>query len=363
MVAGLGRVAPQNTYLVTIPAGLGYEAVCQQLAKCRAIPYDHNGGRLRRWFYDTFKLPGIVRALRPEAILSLGNTGLINPPCPQATLVRDAHFFYPARHFAAETWKKKLIKAYHRHRLRRSLQNTDLVFCQTSVAEQRFRKTFGYQGLTATCPNALSEFVLGTDTETQMPSVLRPHANRLKLFYLAAFYAHKNHRAILETFRRFPRELEGVTAVVTVSADQHPSAGRFLRDVERLGLSDAILNVGPMPQSAAAAYYHHCDALLMPTLLESFTSTYLEAMHFGLPILTSDLDFAHAVCGEAALYFDPWDPTSIKDAILRLKGEPEVGRDLATRGRKRLLTECKSWDEIASDVLERLTELAERGRQ
>lgn len=360
MVAALGRVAPHNNYLVIIPAELGYETICEQLAKCRAVPCDYSGSLLRRWVYETFRLPRIVRALRPEVILALGNTGLIGPPCPQAVLVRDAHFFYPASHFAAETWKKRLIKAYRKRRLRLSLQNTDLVFCQTSVAEKRFRRTFGYQGLTATCPNALSEFVLNTDTKGQMPSELRPHVDRMKLFYLAAFYAHKNHQAILETFRRFPQELEGVTVVVTVSADQHPRAGKFLCDVQRPGLSEVILNVGPMPQSSAPAYYRHCDALLMPTLLESFSATYLEAMHFGLPILTSDLDFAHAICGDAALYFDPWDPGSIKDAILTLKRDPELRRNLAARGKRRLLTKCKSWDEVATDVLERLTELVER---
>jgi glycosyltransferase involved in cell wall biosynthesis len=45
-------------------------------------------------------------------------------------------------------------------------------------------------------------------------------------------------------------------------------------------------------------------------------------MHLGTPILTSDLDFAREVCGEAAVYFSPWDPDAMATAIERLRDEP-----------------------------------------
>ena len=100
-----------------------------------------------------------------------------------------------------------------------------------------------------------------------------------------------------------------------------------------------------------------CQALFLPTLLESFSVTYLEAMHFGVPVLTSDLDFARFVCGDAAIYFDPWDPGSIKDAILRLRTDSDLGRELVARGHERLRAEFKSWDEIAADAVTSLESL------
>ncbi len=44
-------------------------------------------------------------------------------------------------------------------------------------------------------------------------------------------------------------------------------------------------------QKELAGYFCNSNALLLPALLESFSATYLEAMYFGLPILTSNLDF------------------------------------------------------------------------
>jgi hypothetical protein len=43
-------------------------------------------------------------------------------------------------------------------------------------------------------------------------------------------------------------------------------------------------------------WYKATQALLLPTLLESFSGTYIEAMHFERPIFTSNLDFAKEVC-------------------------------------------------------------------
>ena len=63
------------------------------------------------------------------------------------------------------------------------------------------------------------------------------------------------------------------------------------------------------------ALYTQCDGLLMPTLLESFSGTYVEAMYHGIPIFTSDFDFAKVVCGNAAKYFNPFD---VSDIIFQL---------------------------------------------
>jgi glycosyltransferase involved in cell wall biosynthesis len=105
------------------------------------------------------------------------------------------------------------------------------------------------------------------------------------------------------------------------------------------------------------------QAHLLPTLLESFSGSYLEAMHFGTPILTSDRDFAREVCGEAALYFDPDSPSSIRDAILKLKNDPALGEQMVQVGGQRVARQSPTWDQIAENLLVRLGELAARAQQ
>jgi len=103
--------------------------------------------------------------------------------------------------------------------------------------------------------------------------------------------------------------------------------------------------------------------LLLPTLLESFSATYVEAMSFDCPILTSDLDFARGVCGDAAVYFDPWNPESIKNAIVKLKEDDEVRRDFPARARRQLERISKTWDDIAVDLDRELVAMVEGHRE
>jgi glycosyltransferase involved in cell wall biosynthesis len=93
------------------------------------------------------------------------------------------------------------------------------------------------------------------------------------------------------------------------------------------------------------------SALFLPTLLESYGLIYLEAMACGLPIVTSDRDFARWICSDTALYFDPLDPTSIVETILAL---PEFvrGANLPERARARLGQLPSSWAEVGTRFIQ-----------
>ena len=90
---------------------------------------------------------------------------------------------------------------------------------------------------------------------------------------------------------------------------------------------------------------------ILPTLLESFGLTYLEAMQNNCPIITSDLEFARYVCGDAALYFDPKSPSSILDMIIKLKDDQKLRMRLVENGQKRIKSFFKSWDDVAREYL------------
>ena len=68
--------------------------------------------------------------------------------------------------------------------------------------------------------------------------------------------------------------------------------------------------------------YKSSNAMLLPTLIESFGIPYVEAMSLGVPILTSDLDFAHDVCGNAASYFDPFNAKDILNKMRDIVNNP-----------------------------------------
>ncbi len=57
-------------------------------------------------------------------------------------------------------------------------------------------------------------------------------------------------------------------------------------------------------------------------------------MAIGLPIVTTDLDFAHDVCDDAALYYRPRDAGGAADAIERLLDDRQLWERLIARGKE-----------------------------
>lgn len=354
IINSLSRIGPQHHYSLMVPSDVGYEALCGALPHAETYVHRQRGGRVGRLIFERRELPRMVRKAKPDVILSLDMRGLLEPPCPQAVFPQDAHLFYPTRHYGREALRVRAVKAYDKRYLRRLLPRVSLLLCQTPVVEKRIRDKYGYTGPAFVCGSAVSGCLTSYAENPPVPEKLKGLAGRFRLLSLGRYYAHKNLESLVELYQRYSRELADVAVILTIAADQHPNAGRFLDSVRRAGLADRIVNVGPVAHEHVGAYYRHSDAMLMPTLLETFGLPYIEAMHMGLPIVTSNMDFSRYVCGDAAEFFDPWSSESMLGAIQRIKTDGGRRAELIAKGRQRLTTNGTSWETITQQILERL---------
>lgn len=80
--------------------------------------------------------------------------------------------------------------------------------------------------------------------------------------------------------------------------------------------------------------YHDAYAFVYPTLNEGFGYPPLEAMHYGVPVLTSSHTSIPEVCGNAVLYFNPYSIEEIMARIL-LICKQEKHDDLSRRAKER----------------------------
>ncbi len=361
IIAALGRIAGGESYFLSLPGGLGYEEVCPGLPDRRAI-YLEDHSWPSRWRFDRRLLPEELARFRPDVVVGMASLGYQGRGrFPQAVLCHNPYLLYPRRHFGRTISCKELIEIYLKRRVfARDLGRTGLLFTQTRSAAGRIESRYGYRGRSVALPNAISEFTRSGDPGASPPSPLRQYADNFKLFYLTRYYPHKNIEILVDLCDRYRDDLRGTTIFITVAGDQHPAVRRLLAAVREKNLEAMIVNLGPLPQSELAAYFRRMDGLLMPSLLESFSGSYLEAMHYGAPILTSDLDFAREVCGEAALYFDPWNPASIRDTIIRLRDEPGLSGNLSRLGREQAAGRFIGWDEVTAIFLSGLRGLAGR---
>lgn len=124
------------------------------------------------------------------------------------------------------------------------------------------------------------------------------------------------------------------------------------RRAEELGVADSVVFTGAVPHEQTLGYLAAADAVVVPSVAESFSRVVVEAAAAGTPPVvtrtTGVSDYvAAAGCG---LVVEPRSPESLGRALARLLGDRALWHDLAAR--------CPAFaqdfrsEKIAADLLE-----------
>jgi glycosyltransferase involved in cell wall biosynthesis len=89
--------------------------------------------------------------------------------------------------------------------------------------------------------------------------------------------------------------------------------------------------------------------LVFPSFYEGFGLPPLEAMLLGCPVIASDCSSLPEVCGSAAMYCDPNDPTTIANSISFLVKNPEKVSTM--RAISKVHAENFTWNKSAKRLL------------
>ena len=177
------------------------------------------------------------------------------------------------------------------------------------------------------------------------------------LFLPAPLERHKNIGVLIEGVRHLrDRELQVWIAGGDTTDPEH--ARELRAQVARLGLEDRVRFLGPVPYAEILSYYRAAEALVFPSLIETFGHPLLEAMLAGTPIVAADILAFREVAGDAALYFPPSEPAALAAAAEAVRADPEAtGRRVeAARERAGHFTWRRSVDRLCGVFEEVLRE-------
>jgi glycosyltransferase involved in cell wall biosynthesis len=157
---------------------------------------------------------------------------------------------------------------------------------------------------------------------------------RYKILTLSSYHPHKNLEIIPRIARSLvERGIDDFVFIVTIQKATKEESHIF--DLcSKMGIADCVVNIGPVNIVDGPALYAACDIVLQPSLLETFSANYPEAMSQKRPIVTTDLDFARDICVDAALYYSARDPESAADCIQKLIYDGELAKELVRNGEK-----------------------------
>jgi glycosyltransferase involved in cell wall biosynthesis len=336
----------------------------------RLIPQKKPGSLVAREIYLQRTVPRVCDREEADALLCLGNFGPRRATLPTVVLLHNAHYVRGRLAGVKPTLREALVAWYGR-RYFRGLPEAVRLVVQTELMKQRVVTVFGaspsrvlvIRDADALPPEAQS--IAGdcrTGSQAKNPPQTQDEATSahspFTFLCLSQYYPHKNLEVLVEAMKRLPAYTQRpARCLLTIHENQHPGARRLLHGIAREGLDAVLVNIGPVSAARLAEVYRSADAFVLPTLLESFGRTYLEAMRFGLPVLTSDRDFARHLCGEAALYFDPLDPGSVAQNMARIIEDRQLAARLIVEG-QRNVRQIPTWEDIAAQFVAVLEEAA-----
>jgi glycosyltransferase involved in cell wall biosynthesis len=105
---------------------------------------------------------------------------------------------------------------------------------------------------------------------------------------------------------------------------------------EKLDVAENICNIGMVPLAECPRVYNEHHILLQPSLLETFSANYIEAMKMKRPIVTVDMEFARNICGDAAIYYSPLLAQDAGKKIALLACDAEKRDEIINNGNRKL---------------------------
>ena len=147
---------------------------------------------------------------------------------------------------------------------------------------------------------------------------------------ISSWYEHKNLPIIITVAQELKRINPNLKFrfVITVSEKEFPTIPNEVRT--------NILLIGKVAIEECPSLYRQSNCMFLPTLLECFSASYAEAMRMGVPIVTTDLTFAHGLCGNAALYYSPLSGKDAAEKINILINNKAIKDELALKAKKQL---------------------------
>jgi glycosyltransferase involved in cell wall biosynthesis len=226
-----------------------------------------------------------------------------------------------------------LLRSYYK---KNNLSSNDFYWVETEVAKIGLMKLISANSENIeVIPNTYSSNFIKKITKDENLEM----DEYIKVLTIASPYPHKNLK-IIPKVANILSEKDKVNKykffVTLPEESNNKIVNNFWSIVKKESVKEMIHNLGVLKNHECPYWYLNSDIVFMPTLLETSSAVYPESMLMNKPIITTDLDFAHASCGDAALYYEPLSAESASDLIMKLSVNKKLRAELISNGKKRL---------------------------
>jgi glycosyltransferase involved in cell wall biosynthesis len=299
--------------------------------------------RLLRWVHDCFWLPVICRRENPDLVLTLGNL-------PARTHYKQ--IFLHDNPFLIEknlSYIPLSITSLFIHKFRciltlQRMSFVNLILVQTEYQKQGLNLIInGDKPIKVLTPHI--PIIRNPNQTYKFP--IFPLNNKIKILCLSRYYEHKNIEKLFEVAQIIKAMGLPFIIYLTISKNHGKKARQLIKSINTGNFNDILINIGHSHHNNVPGIVNQVDAIILPSLLESFSLSCIEAWKYRKPLFTSNLDSLKSSCGKAAFYFNPFSASDILKCLTDAYKNPDQISTIINEGDKRL-NELSKWSEYSA---------------
>lgn len=168
------------------------------------------------------------------------------------------------------------------------------------------------------------------------------------ILFVGSLEFRKNVNAIIGAFEILCQK--GRAEDLVLVGQKGYGGDEIMARIQASPVSSRIHLKGSVSNEELSKLFAEASVFLFPSLYEGFGIPVIEAMSFGVPVVTSNSGAVSEVAGEAALKVDPADCHAIADAAEEILKSPNLSLDLTRRGHER--AQSFSWAKCAQEILQ-----------
>ncbi|NDJ79275.1 MAG: glycosyltransferase family 4 protein, partial [Chloroflexi bacterium] len=208
------------------------------------------------------------------------------------------------------------------------LRTVDYAIMGTHSAAEVWREK-GYSGPLAVIPQ------FGVDPDIFRPPDRPRQGGTFTVGFVGRLVPEKGGALLLDALAR----LGGLWQLDIIG--DGPEKGKLQDQAAHLRVADRV-SFGTLPSTRMPGYYQGLDVLVVPSLTrpnwkEQFGRVIIEAMACGVPVIGSDSGAIPDVVGEAGIIVREDSVDAVVQALRQVVHNPDQRRELAARGRQRVL--------------------------
>ena len=241
--------------------------------------------------------------------------------------------------YATSFFKSSLHQLYYKMSIRHSIMRSDKILTISSCSKNDLLRYFPID------EEKVRVIDLGSSEPAKDNKIEVLTKYRIKGKYILAFGStepRKNNVRLIQAFNILPNSISDVHLVII------GKEWRGLKFDDGL-LHGKIILTGYVPDEDIPYLYKNAELVAFPSLYEGFGLPVLEAMTYGVPVVTSNGSSLPEVGGDAVAYVDPNDVSAIASAIKNILDDKEARK---TRSEKGLLRAKQfTWQSMCKQII------------